>query len=142
MVLLLRVRWTQVRVLAGLPSSSRSRFNAINRMIKGSMEPVQALHSTDSINNQSSRFLHKLLLFSKKDNIYRQRFVIFHWRHKARRYAHYVAFLFLESTSLPAEIDRKRVFSTFSMSSFMSGALSAIYLMLGTTTYDKLHIGT
>ncbi len=82
-------------------------------MNEGALEPAKALHGTDSINNESCRFLRDSSLFYKKDNIYRQRFVIFHWRHKARRYAIYVAFLFLESTSLPAEINRKRVFSTF-----------------------------
>ena len=106
------------------------------------MLPAQALHGTDSINNQSYRFLHNFSLFYIEGNIYRQRFVIFQWRHKARRYAIYVAFLFLESTSLPAEIDRKRVFSTFTMNSFMFGTLSAISLLRGATTYDKLHIRT
>ena len=140
MVLWRRIRWTQVRVLAGLPPSSLKLFQHHDSVIKGSMKPAQALNGIDSIKNQSRRFLHRIALFYRKDNIYRENLVIFHWRHKARRYAHYVAFLFLESTSLPAEIDRKRVFSTFSKSSFMSGTLLAIYLLLGTTTYDKLHI--
>ncbi len=41
------------------------------------MEPVQAFHGTDSINIESFRFLHRTSLFYTKDNIYRQRFVIF-----------------------------------------------------------------
>ena len=140
MVLWQRFRWTQVRILAGLPPSSLKSFQTLDSVIKGQMEAVQALKGFDSINNRTSRFLHRVLLFYMKDNIYRERLVIFHWRHKARRYAIYLAFLFLESTSLPAEIDRKRVFSTFSTSSLLSVTFPAIYWLRGTAAYDKLHI--